>query len=155
VDGNDAKHDQAMALDAKKFAQVDVLGFMLGRFVARSHSSARRWSVAWSSPRHPTGRRRHAPLDARGNRCRRRAGIQPNGYLRVFFTSSAVSPQAGAETNDGSRREPKIATRPRLGKPDGPDTTPSATAHSRSRSVVLGADSLPHGAQSLQAENAL
>jgi pimeloyl-ACP methyl ester carboxylesterase len=85
------------ALDAPR---VDILGFSIGSFVAQEIALirpdlVRRLVLASSAPRGGAGMHGWAPevVNAVG-----RPQPDPNGYLDVFFTSSAASRQAGVET---------------------------------------------------------
>jgi len=92
--------DAIAFLDAMEFVEVDVLGFSIGSFVAqeialRRPGVVRRLVLASSAPQGAAGMHGWAPgvIQAVG-------GFAPNpdGYLGVFFTSSAPSRQAGLET---------------------------------------------------------
>jgi pimeloyl-ACP methyl ester carboxylesterase len=94
-----------MAIDAIKFldvmdlAQVDVLGFSIGSFVAQEialirPAIVRRLILASSAPQGAAGMHGWAPevIEAVGA-----PAPNPDGYLSVFFTGSATSRQAGKE----------------------------------------------------------
>jgi pimeloyl-ACP methyl ester carboxylesterase len=94
-----------MAIDAIKFldvmdlAQVDVLGFSIGSFVAQEialirPAIVRRLVLASSAPQGAAGMHGWAPevIEAVGA-----PAPNPDGYLSVFFTGSATSRQAGKE----------------------------------------------------------
>ena len=92
--------DAIAFLDAMKFAQVDVLGFSIGSFVAQEialvrPAVVRRLVLASSAPQGAAGMHGWAPevIDAVGS-----PASNPAGYLRVFFTPSAASRQSGVET---------------------------------------------------------
>jgi pimeloyl-ACP methyl ester carboxylesterase len=97
---------EQMARDAIAFIatlnapHVDVLGFSIGSFVAQEIALirpdvVRRLVLASAAPRGGAGMHGWAPevINAVGQR-----QPDPNGYLDVFFTSSAASRQAGQET---------------------------------------------------------
>jgi pimeloyl-ACP methyl ester carboxylesterase len=94
-----------MALDAIAFVeamelvQIDVLGFSIGSFVAQEialirPAAVRRLVLASSAPQGAAGMHGWAPevIEAVGA-----AAPNPDGYLRVFFTGSAASRQAGMD----------------------------------------------------------
>jgi pimeloyl-ACP methyl ester carboxylesterase len=92
--------DAIAFLDAMEFAQVDVLGFSIGSFVAQEIALTRprvvrRLILASSAPQGAAGMHGWAPevIDAVGA-----PAPNPDGYLNVFFTPSAASRQAGVET---------------------------------------------------------
>jgi pimeloyl-ACP methyl ester carboxylesterase len=92
--------DAIAFLDAIKFVQVDVLGFSIGSFVAQEialirPSVVRRLVLASSAPQGAAGMHGWAPevIEAVGA-----PASNPDGYIRVFFTPSAVSHQAGVKT---------------------------------------------------------
>jgi pimeloyl-ACP methyl ester carboxylesterase len=87
-------------LEAMEFDLVDVLGFSLGSFVAQElalirPAIVRRMVLASSAPEGASGMHGWTPevIAAVGQRQR-----DPDGYLRVFFTASEPSRQAGRET---------------------------------------------------------
>jgi pimeloyl-ACP methyl ester carboxylesterase len=95
-----------MARDAIAFLEnlelgaVDLLGFSIGSFVAQEialirPAVVRRLILASSAPRGAAGMHGWAPevIEAVGA-----PAPNPDGYLGVFFTGSAASRQAGAET---------------------------------------------------------
>jgi pimeloyl-ACP methyl ester carboxylesterase len=97
---------EQMARDAIAFIatlnapHVDVLGFSIGSFVAQEIALirpdvVRRLVLASAAPRGGAGMHGWAPevINAVGQ-----PQPDPNGYLDVFFTSSAASRQAGQET---------------------------------------------------------
>jgi pimeloyl-ACP methyl ester carboxylesterase len=97
---------EQMARDAIAFiaalntAQVDILGFSIGSFVAQEIALirpdvVRRLVLASAAPRGGAGMHGWAAevINAVGQ-----PQPDPNGYLDVFFTSSAASRQAGQET---------------------------------------------------------
>jgi pimeloyl-ACP methyl ester carboxylesterase len=94
-----------MAIDAIAFVEameleaVDVLGFSIGSFVAQEialirPAVVRRLVLASSAPQGAAGMHGWAPevIEAVGA-----PAPNPDGYLRVFFTGSAASRQAGME----------------------------------------------------------
>ena len=92
--------DAIAFLDAMDFVEVDVLGFSIGSFVAQEIAllrpgAVRRLALASSAPRGAAGMHGWAPgvIQAVGG-----AAPNPDGYLSVFFTSSASSRHAGLET---------------------------------------------------------
>ncbi len=97
---------EQMARDAIAFIatlnapRVDILGFSIGSFVAQEIALirpdvVRRLVLASAAPRGGAGMHGWAPevINAVGQ-----PQPDPNGYLDVFFTSSAASRQAGQET---------------------------------------------------------
>ena len=97
---------EQMARDAIAFIatlnapHVDILGFSIGSFVAQEIAlirpdMVRRLVLASAAPRGGAGMHGWAPevINAVGQ-----PQPDPNGYLDVFFTSSAASRQAGQET---------------------------------------------------------
>ena len=97
---------EQMARDAIAFIatlnapHVDILGFSIGSFVAQEIALirpdvVRRLVLASAAPRGGAGMHGWAPevINAVGQ-----PQPDPNGYLDVFFTSSAASRQAGQET---------------------------------------------------------
>ena len=97
---------EQMARDAIAFVatlnapHVDILGFSIGSFVAQEIAlirpdMVRRLVLASAAPRGGAGMHGWAPevINAVGQ-----PQPDPNGYLDVFFTSSAASRQAGQET---------------------------------------------------------
>jgi pimeloyl-ACP methyl ester carboxylesterase len=97
---------EQMARDAIAFIatlnvpHVDILGFSIGSFVAQEIALirpdvVRRLVLASAAPRGGAGMHGWAPevINAVGQ-----PQPDPNGYLEVFFTSSAASRQAGQET---------------------------------------------------------
>jgi pimeloyl-ACP methyl ester carboxylesterase len=92
--------DAITFLDAIGLDQVDLLGFSLGSFVAQEIALirpdvVRRLVLASSAPEGASGMHGWAPdvIAAVGQPQR-----DPDGYLRVFFTASEPSRQAGKET---------------------------------------------------------
>jgi pimeloyl-ACP methyl ester carboxylesterase len=92
--------DAIAFLDALELGPVDLLGFSIGSFVAQEialirPAVVRRLVLASAAPRGADGMHGWAPdvIGAVGAPER-----DPDGYLRVFFTSSAASRQAGTET---------------------------------------------------------
>ena len=92
--------DAIAFLDAMELVEVDVLGFSIGSFVAqeialRRPGVVRRLVLASSAPQGAAGMHGWAPgvIEAVGG-----AAPNPDGYLSVFFTSSAASRQAGLQT---------------------------------------------------------
>jgi pimeloyl-ACP methyl ester carboxylesterase len=92
--------DAIAFLDAMKFAQVDVLGFSIGSFVAQEIALVRpavirRLVLASSAPQGAAGMHGWGPevIDAVGS-----PASNPAGYLRVFFAPSAASRRSGVET---------------------------------------------------------
>ena len=93
----DMARDALAFLDALGLAQVDLLGFSIGSFVAQElallrPAAVRRLVLASSAPRGAPGMHGWAPdvIAAVGGR-----EPNPEGYLRVFYTSSAHSSGAG------------------------------------------------------------
>jgi pimeloyl-ACP methyl ester carboxylesterase len=93
-------HDAIAFLDAMGLDWVDVLGFSIGSFVAQEVALSRPALVrnlvlASSAPKGASGMHGWAPevIDAVG-----RPEPDPDGYLRVFFTSSEASRSAGQAT---------------------------------------------------------
>ena len=91
--------DAIAFLDAMELAEVDVLGFSIGSFVAQEialirPSAVRRLVLASSAPQGAAGMHGWAPdvIGAVGGRV-----PNPDGYLGVFFARSEASRQAGAE----------------------------------------------------------
>jgi pimeloyl-ACP methyl ester carboxylesterase len=91
--------DAVAFLDAMEFAQVDVLGFSIGSFVAQEialirPAVVRRLVLASSAPQGAAGMHGWAPevIAAVGA-----PAPNPAGYLGVFFTGSAASRQSGVE----------------------------------------------------------
>jgi pimeloyl-ACP methyl ester carboxylesterase len=91
--------DAIKFLDAMDLAQVDVLGFSIGSFVAQEialirPAIVRRLVLASSAPQGAAGMHGWAPevIEAVGA-----PAPNPDGYLSVFFTGSATSRQAGKE----------------------------------------------------------
>jgi pimeloyl-ACP methyl ester carboxylesterase len=92
--------DAIAFLEALELDAVDLLGFSIGSFVAQEialirPAIVRRLILASSAPRGAAGMHGWAPevIEAVGAPAR-----NPDGYLGVFFTSSAESRQAGVET---------------------------------------------------------
>ena len=92
-------HDAIAFLSALEFDQVDLLGFSIGSFVAQEIALIRpevlrRLVLASSAPKGAAGMHGWAPevIGAVG-----RPEANPDGYLEVFFTSSASSRRAGEE----------------------------------------------------------
>jgi len=86
-------------LDAMEFEQVDILGFSIGSFVAQEialtrPASVRNLILASSAPKGAAGTHGWAPwvIDAVG-----KPQPDPAGYLKVFFTNSPSSQQAGQQ----------------------------------------------------------
>jgi pimeloyl-ACP methyl ester carboxylesterase len=91
--------DAIAFLEAMEFAQVDVLGFSIGSFVAQEivlirPAGVRRLVLASSAPQGAAGMHGWAPevIGAVGA-----PAPNPDGYLGVFFASSATSRKSGAE----------------------------------------------------------
>ena len=91
--------DAIAFLDAMEFDRVDVLGFSIGSFVAQQIALTRPAVVrglilASAAPQGAAGMHGWAPwvIDAVG-----KPGSDPVGYLKVFFTESASSQQAGQQ----------------------------------------------------------
>jgi pimeloyl-ACP methyl ester carboxylesterase len=91
--------DAIAFLDAMEFAQVDVLGFSIGSFVAQEIALIRPGLVrhlvlASSAPQGAAGMHGWAPevIAAVGA-----PAPNPDGYLGVFFAGSAASRQSGVE----------------------------------------------------------
>jgi pimeloyl-ACP methyl ester carboxylesterase len=89
--------DAISFLDAMEFDRVDVLGFSIGSFVAQEialtrPASVRNLILASSAPKGAAGMHGWAPwvIDSVG-----KLQLDPAGYLKVFFTESASSQQAG------------------------------------------------------------
>jgi len=93
-------HDAIAFLDAMGLDQVDLLGYSIGSFVAQEivlirPTLVRRVVLASSAPRGAAGMHGWAPevIDAVG-----KPEPDPDGYLRVFFTSSEASRRSGQAT---------------------------------------------------------
>jgi pimeloyl-ACP methyl ester carboxylesterase len=93
-------HDAIAFLDARGLDRVDLLGFSIGSFVAQEivlirPALVRSLVLAASAPRGAAGMHGWAPevIDAVG-----KPEPDPDGYLRVFFTSSESSQRAGQGT---------------------------------------------------------
>ena len=91
--------DAIAFLDAVQLTNVDLLGFSIGSFVAQEialirPALVRRLVLASAAPKGAAGMHGWAPevIAAVGG-----STPNPDGYLRVFFTSSAASRQAGME----------------------------------------------------------
>jgi pimeloyl-ACP methyl ester carboxylesterase len=91
--------DAIAFLDAMEFAQVDLLGFSIGSFVAQEialirPAVVRRLVLASSAPQGAAGMHGWAPevIAAVGT-----PDPNPQGYLGVFFASSETSRQSGME----------------------------------------------------------
>jgi pimeloyl-ACP methyl ester carboxylesterase len=91
--------DAIAFLDAMEFDRVDVLGFSIGSFVAQQIALTRPAVVrglilASAAPQGAAGMHGWAPwvIDAVG-----KPASDPVGYLKVFFTESASSQQAGQQ----------------------------------------------------------
>jgi pimeloyl-ACP methyl ester carboxylesterase len=91
--------DAIAFLDAIEFAQVDVLGFSIGSFVAQEialirPAVVRRLVLASSAPQGAAGMHGWAPevIGAVGQ-----PAPNPDGYLGVFFASSEASRKAGMQ----------------------------------------------------------
>jgi pimeloyl-ACP methyl ester carboxylesterase len=92
--------DAIAFLETLELGAVDLLGFSIGSFVAQEialirPAVVRRLILASSAPRGAAGMHGWAPevIEAVGA-----PAPNPDGYLGVFFTGSAASRQAGAET---------------------------------------------------------
>jgi pimeloyl-ACP methyl ester carboxylesterase len=92
--------DAIAFLETLELGTVDLLGFSIGSFVAQEialirPAVVRRLILASSAPRGAAGMHGWAPevIGAVGA-----PAPNPDGYLSVFFTRSAASRQAGAET---------------------------------------------------------
>ncbi len=92
--------DAIAFLAAMDLAQVDILGYSLGSFIAQEialirPALVRSMILASSAPEGATGMHGWAPevIDAIG-----KPEPDPDGYLRVFFTASTSSQRAGQET---------------------------------------------------------
>jgi pimeloyl-ACP methyl ester carboxylesterase len=92
--------DAIAFLETLELGAVDLLGFSIGSFVAQEialnrPAVVRRLILASSAPRGAAGMHGWAPevIGAVGA-----PAPNPDGYLGVFFTGSAASRQAGAET---------------------------------------------------------
>jgi pimeloyl-ACP methyl ester carboxylesterase len=92
--------DAIAFLDAMDLAQVDILGFSIGSFVAQEialirPAILRRLILASSAPQGAAGMHGWAPevIGAVGT-----PALNPDGYLGVFFTRGEASRQAGVET---------------------------------------------------------
>ena len=92
--------DAIAFLEALDLGAVDLLGFSIGSFVAQEialirPAAVRRLVLASAAPRGAAGMHGWAPevVGAVGEPV-----PNPDGYLSVFFTRSAASRQAGAET---------------------------------------------------------
>ena len=91
--------DAIAFVEAMELAQVDLLGFSIGSFVAQEialirPAMVRRLILASSAPQGAAGMHGWAPevIEAVGA-----PAPNPDGYLGVFFTGSAASRQAGME----------------------------------------------------------
>jgi pimeloyl-ACP methyl ester carboxylesterase len=91
--------DAIAFLDAMEFAQVDLLGFSIGSFVAQEivlsrPAMVRRLVLASSAPQGAAGMHGWAPevIEAVGGRT-----SNPDGYLGVFFAGTPTSRQSGAD----------------------------------------------------------
>jgi pimeloyl-ACP methyl ester carboxylesterase len=91
--------DAIAFLEAMEFDRVDVLGFSIGSFVAQEialtrPALTRGLILASAAPKGAAGMHGWAPwvIDAVG-----KPGSDPVGYLKVFFTESASSQQAGQQ----------------------------------------------------------
>jgi pimeloyl-ACP methyl ester carboxylesterase len=91
--------DAIAFLEAHELGAVDLLGFSIGSFVAQEialirPAAVRRLVLASSAPRGAAGMHGWSPevIGAVGE-----PRPNPDGYLGVFFTSSAASRQAGME----------------------------------------------------------
>jgi pimeloyl-ACP methyl ester carboxylesterase len=92
--------DAIAFIEALELGAVDLLGFSIGSFVAQEialirPAVVRRLVLASAAPRGAAGMHGWAPevIGAVGE-----PKPNPDGYLRVFFTRSAASRQAGVET---------------------------------------------------------
>ena len=92
--------DTIAFLDAMQLTEIDVLGFSIGSFVAQELALTRPQAIrhlvlASSAPQGAAGMHGWAPevIAAVGGPV-----PNPDGYLSVFYTSSAASRQAGAES---------------------------------------------------------
>jgi pimeloyl-ACP methyl ester carboxylesterase len=108
-------HDAIAFLEAMEHDRVDVLGFSIGSFVAQEltlirPALVRNLILASSAPKGAAGMHGWPPevIDAVG-----KPAPDPDGYLRVFFTTSEASASAGQATLQ------RIFTRP---DPDAPTT---------------------------------
>jgi pimeloyl-ACP methyl ester carboxylesterase len=86
-------------LDALELDQVDILGFSIGSFIAQEialsrPALARSVILASAAPKGAAGMHGWAPwvIDAVGQ-----PQLDPGGYLKVFFTKSPLSQQAGQQ----------------------------------------------------------
>jgi pimeloyl-ACP methyl ester carboxylesterase len=91
--------DALAFLDALQYDGVDVLGFSIGSFIAQEMAltrpaSIRKLVLASSAPQGADGMHGWSPevIDAVG-----KPEPDPDGYLRVFFTDSASSREAGQQ----------------------------------------------------------
>jgi pimeloyl-ACP methyl ester carboxylesterase len=89
--------DAIAFLEAREFHQIDILGFSIGSFVAQEialirPAAVRRLVLASAAPQGAAGMHGWAQevIDAVGA-----PETQPEGYLRVFYTPSTSSSQAG------------------------------------------------------------
>jgi pimeloyl-ACP methyl ester carboxylesterase len=107
-------HDAIAFLDALGLDEVDLLGFSIGSFIAQELALIRpalvhRLVLASSAPKGAAGMHGWAPevIQAVG-----KPEPDPDGYLRVFFTSSEASRSAGRATLQRifSRAEPDRPT---------------------------------------------
>ncbi len=105
--------DAIAFLEALELAQVDLLGFSIGSFVAQEialirPAIVRRLVLASSAPRGAAGMHGWAPevIGAVGA-----PEPNPEGYLGVFFTRSAASRHAGVETLRADDRPPRRSRR--------------------------------------------
>ena len=101
--------DAISFLDAMEFDRVDILGFSIGSFVAQEialtrPALVRNLILASSAPKGAAGMHGWAPwvIDAVG-----KPQPDPAGYLKVFFTESASSRQAGQEAWNACSPKPR------------------------------------------------
>jgi pimeloyl-ACP methyl ester carboxylesterase len=97
-------------IDALELGQIDLLGFSIGSFVAQEIAlvrpdAVRKVVLASAAPQGASGMHGWAPdvINAVGGR-----EPSPEGYLKVFFTSSQASRRAGQEVLDrifGARQD--------------------------------------------------
>jgi pimeloyl-ACP methyl ester carboxylesterase len=93
-------HDALAYLTAMGLDQIDLLGYSIGGFVAQEIALVRpdlvhKLVLASSAPKGAAGMHGWAPdvIDAVG-----KPGTDPDGYLRVFYTQTAASRDAGRQS---------------------------------------------------------
>jgi pimeloyl-ACP methyl ester carboxylesterase len=96
----DMAHDAIAFVTAMGLGQVDILGYSIGSFVAQEMAlirpnMLRKLVLASSAPKGAVGMHGWAPevIDAVG-----KPGTDPDGYVRVFYTRTSTSSNAGRES---------------------------------------------------------